>query len=253
MFPTLDTHAHINPSRRPEELSASGAVLAMTITLDEAETALGRSDPLIAWGVGTHPRYPRCQESFDPARFRALAARTAIVGEVGLDAGGRVPMEKQLETFRQVLDFVAATPRLVSIHATQAMGLVLRELERCPISIPILHWWTGNVAETCRAVELGCYFSIHSAVARHSKFRLHVPLERVLVESDHGYNDPPAAIPCRVEWAEHLVAQQYGLEAGELRRAVWQNFARIVHETNTRHLLPEELAARMDEASQTGP
>jgi TatD DNase family protein len=253
MLPTLDAHAHIDPSRRPDEIAASGAVLAMTIHLDEAKAALQRGDPCIAWGVGTHPRYPRCQEGFDPARFRALAERTAIVGEVGLDRGGRVPMEKQLGTLRQVLAFVAGTPRLVSIHAYQAMDLVLAELERCPAKVPILHWWTGNVAETRRAVELGCYFSIHSAVARHSKFRLHVPLERVLVESDHGYNDPPAAIPCRVEWAEHLVAQQYKLEVGELRRTVWQNFARIVHETNTRHLLPEELAARMDEASRTGP
>jgi TatD DNase family protein len=242
MLPTLDAHAHLAPTRRPADLSASGAVLAMTITLDEAEAAFGRHDPLIAWGVGTHPRYPRCQQGFDPVRFRALAERTAIVGEVGLDSGGRVPMEKQLETFRQVLAFVAGAPRLVSIHAYEAMSLVLDELERCPVRVPVIHWWTGNVAETRRAVELGCYFSIHSAVARHSKFRLHVPLERVLVESDHGYNDPPAAIPCRVEWAEHLVAQQYGLEVGELRRVVWQNFARIVRETNTGHLLPRGLA-----------
>jgi TatD DNase family protein len=239
MLPTLDAHAHLDPSRSPEESSASGAVLAMSLSLDEAERALGRSDPLIAWGVGCHPRFPRAQQGFDRARFRSLAGRMAIIGEVGLDTGSRVPLDTQLQTFQQVLEVTAALPRPVSIHSYQAAGLVLRELERYPVAIPILHWWTGNVAETKKAVDLGCYFSIHSAVARHSKFRIHVPLERVLVESDHGYNDPPAAIPCRIEWVEYLVAQQYKLEITDLRRVVWENLARIFHATNTTHLLPE--------------
>jgi TatD DNase family protein len=242
MLPTLDAHAHLDPSRKPDELSASGAVLAMSIALDEAERALERADPLIIWGAGCHPRFPRSQSGFNAQRFRALAERTVIIGEVGLDTGSRIPLETQLMTFRQVLQIAAELPRLVSIHSYQAAGLVLQELEHCPVSIPILHWWTGDVAETKRAVELGCYFSIHSQVARHSKFRNHVPLERVLVESDHGYNDPPPAIPCRIEWVEYLVAQQYKLEVEDLRKVVWNNLARLVRETNTINLLPKPFA-----------
>jgi TatD DNase family protein len=239
---TLDAHAHIDPSRRPEELSDSGALLGMSLSLDEAERALERSDPFIAWGVGCHPRFPRAQARFDVTRFRSMAGQTAIVGEVGLDAGSRVPLEMQLRTFRQVLEIVSEMPHLVSIHSYRATSLVLQELERCPVSVPVLHGWFGNVPETIRAVELGCYFSIHSQVARHSKFRNHVPPERVLIESDHGENDPPAAIPCRVEWVEYLVAQQYGLDVKNLRQLVWNNFAHIVQRTNTIRLLPEPLS-----------
>jgi TatD DNase family protein len=61
------------------------------------------------------------------------------------------------------------------------------ELRRKPIIAPILHWWTGTAAETLQAVELGCYFSVHSAVAWRSLFRTQVPLERLLVETDHGW------------------------------------------------------------------
>ncbi|MBN2387314.1 MAG: hypothetical protein JXB85_09855 [Anaerolineales bacterium] len=61
-----------------------------------------------------------------------------------------------------------------------------------------------------------------------SKFGLHAPLERARLESDPGTKDPPAVIPCRVERAEHLVAQQSRPEAGKLRRVVWQNLARRV-------------------------
>lgn len=245
VLPTLDAHAHIDPCRASDELTETGAVLAMTFSLDGGEAATQRIEPHIAWGVGCHPRFLKAEESFDAGKLRALAEKTAIVGEIGLDAGSRVPIQTQLRTFRQILDVVASLPRIVSIHSYRATGLVLRELRRQPISIPILHWWTGSAAETSEAVELGCYFSIHSAVARQSKFRTRVPPERVLIESDHGYGDPPAAIPLRVGWGEYLVAQQYGLDVKALRRLVWQNFAKIVQKTGTTALLPELFASRL--------
>jgi Tat protein secretion system quality control protein TatD with DNase activity len=103
------------------------------------------------------------------------------------------------------------------------------------------------VDETRQAVRLGCYFSVHSAVARHSKFRTTVPRERILVESDHGWSDPPAAIPCRIEWVEHLLSQQLHCSREEVRQLAWQNLAAILQETGTRHLLPEALAAMLEE------
>ena len=243
MYPTLDAHAHLDPSRSLDELCSSGAVLSMCLSLEKSEIALERHDRQIAWGIGCHPRFPASQADFDFKRFCSLASHTAVIGEVGLDTGSRVPMDTQIKIFRQVLEFVAGTPRLVSIHSFRAADLVLKELERTPIAVPVLHWWTGNVAETRRAVAIGCYFSIHSAVARHSKFRLHVPPERILLESDHGFYDPPAAIPCRIEWVEHLVGQQYGSDAKEIRRLCWSNLGRIVQQTHTGSLFPEKLSA----------
>jgi hypothetical protein len=35
-LPPLDAHAHLDPEQTSEELAASGAVLAMTLSLDEA-------------------------------------------------------------------------------------------------------------------------------------------------------------------------------------------------------------------------
>lgn len=242
-LPSLDAHAHIDPARTADELAESGAVLAMTLSLDEAALVLGRRDAPIAWGVGCHPRRLKSQESFNAERFGAMVEQTGIVGEVGLDTGSRVPLETQLRTFRQALAVVAAFPRLVSIHSYRATEMVIRELRRRPIAVPVLHWWKGSVQETREAVALGCYFSIHSAVARHTKFRTAVPLDRVLIESDLGYRDPPAAIPYRIGLVEHLVAQQFGLAVKDLRRLVWLNFARITSQTDTRHLLPEPLAA----------
>lgn len=47
-LPPLDAHAHFDPARTPDELADSGAVLAMTLSLDEAAQAIGRGEPTIA-------------------------------------------------------------------------------------------------------------------------------------------------------------------------------------------------------------
>jgi len=250
-LPSLDAHAHLHLARSSEELAGCGTVLAMTLSLDEAAQAVGRCDPYIVWGVGCHPRKLRSQEAFDASRFQQLAEQAAIVGEIGLDCGSRVPLETQLANFRQALEVLVSLPRLVSIHSYQATGLVIEELRRRPVAAPVLHWWTGTVEETRQAVALGCYFSIHSAVARHSRFRSHVPPERLLIESDHGYDDPPAAIPCRVEWVEYLVAQQYRLDVKDVRRLAWQNFATILQQTGTLPLLPQPLSDTLNRVIST--
>jgi TatD DNase family protein len=246
-LPPLDAHGHIRANRSSEELASVGAVFAMTESLDEAASVVGRWEPYVVWGVGCHPRLKRPQESFDVARMGGLAERTAIVGEIGLDAKSRVPLEVQIRTFRQALDVAAQLSRPVSIHSYCATGLVMEELRRRPVPAPILHWWTGSAEETREAVRLGCYFSIHSSVARHSKFRLLVPRDRVLIESDQGNVIPPGAIPCQVRWVEYLVARQFGLDAGDVRRLVWRNLAAIIRKTGTRDLLPGPLMAILEE------
>jgi TatD DNase family protein len=235
---TLDAHAHIDPRRSSTELAEVGVVLAMSLSLDEADQTLRRMEAEIAWGVGCHPHKLAAQRAFDPEKFATLAERSAIIGEVGLDSAYKVPLELQLSTFRFVLGFAAQNPRIVSIHSFRTTGLVLEELRRTPIIAPILHWWTGNAAETRQAVELGCHFSVHSAVARRSIFRTQVPPERLLVESDHGWADPPGAIPHRVAWVEYLLAASLGMEVMEVRQLVWRNFGELVRLTGTLDLLP---------------
>jgi len=250
-FPSLDAHAHLDSAHAAGVLADSGFVLAMTLSLEEAAVAVGRRESRIVWGVGCHPRKLKAQKAFDAERFRDLAERTPVVGEIGLDTGSHyshAPLETQLQIFRKELEILADLPRIVSIHSCRANTQVIEELRQQAIVAPILHWWTGTVAETREAVALGCYFSVHSAVARHSKFRTVVPRDRILVESDHGFYDPPAAIPCRIEWAEHLVAQQLGLGRKDVRRLAWQNLSTIVEKTNTHELLPELFLASMTEA-----
>jgi TatD DNase family protein len=239
----LDAHAHFDPSRTSQELEEAGVVLAMSLSLDEADKVLQRKEPLIAWGVGCHPRKLTAQSTFDPDRFAELAKRSPIIGEVGLDVAYHVPLERQLSTLRTALSFSAKSGRILSLHSFQSTAIMLEELRRTRIPAPILHWWTGTSAETRQAVDLGCYFSVHSAVARRSIFRTQVPLERLLVESDHGWADPPGAIPHRLIWVEYLLSASLGIDVHEVRQLVWQNFSQVVRLTGTRELLPPDMAS----------
>jgi TatD DNase family protein len=240
---SLDAHAHFDPALSSAELTEAGVVLAMTLSLDEAAKVIERQEPHIAWGVGCHPRKLAAQQAFDTDRFTELAAKSAVIGEVGLDSAYQVPIVQQLTTLRSVLSYVARNPRIISLHSYQSTALLLDELHHTPVAAPILHWWTGTASETRQAVELGCYFSVHSAVARRSNFRTQVPLERLLVESDHGWADPPGAIPHRVIWVEYLLSALLGMHVREVRELVWQNFHQIVSLTGTQRLLPRGFTA----------
>jgi hypothetical protein len=64
-LPTLDAHGHLSSEHSSEELTSSGTVLAMTLSLDEAENVVDRQVPNITWGVGVYPRKPKAQDKFN--------------------------------------------------------------------------------------------------------------------------------------------------------------------------------------------
>lgn len=231
-LPPVDAHAHINVGIAPQELAALEAVVfAVTRSLDEAQAALRRSDPLTLWGVGCHPALPEAVTAFDEQRFAATLRRAAFVGEVGLDRRSRVPMERQREVLGRILDLVAETPRAVSLHATGATGAVLDMLEEHPIRFPTLHWWRGSVSETKRAVELGALFSLNGHEAKSPKVIRLIPLDRVLTETDFPFSqryDPDADRPAAVATIETALAEQHHLTVSELRQRIWTTLAPLV-------------------------
>jgi TatD DNase family protein len=200
----------------------------MTVSLEEASHIISRNDQTILWGIGCHPGEVDAQQRFDEHTFQDLIAHTLIVGEIGLDKKSPVPFDDQLKTFRTILSIVADNPRLVSIHSNHATAEVLEELDKRPISTAVLHWWSASNSRTKAAVQLGCYFSVNPAIAEHSRFSKYVPIDHILLETDHGYDDSPAEIPTKIESTERMVAAKYLVDSASLRSTVWSNFKNIV-------------------------
>jgi TatD DNase family protein len=187
-LPAVDLHAHVDPTITPRGLLNLRAVIfAASRSLTESRLALDRQhlDLLAIWGVGVHPGVETALDGYDPDEFRRLIARTAYVGEIGLDAKVPSRLAKQNEVLAALLTQLQAKPRLTSIHSYGATNEVVEHLEHTPITGAILHWWLGDRATTKHAVELGAYFSINTATLRRSDAIDIIPMDRLLVETDH--------------------------------------------------------------------
>lgn len=241
-LPPLDLHAHISPEASARELEGLGAVVwAATRSQAEYERVAARRDLVTVWGVGCHPGLESAQRDFEPARFASLIEGTALVSEIGLDAGSKVPMDTQRQTFTGILELLVETPRVTSVHSAGATSGVLDCLERIAGPGVVLHWWLGDKAETERAVALGCYFSINHAMTVRSSALSVVPIERLLVETDHPDGDRRSARPRQpgaVHDVEEWLARMHGLTAAALRQQVWRNLSNLVGEAGVRHRLP---------------
>lgn len=241
----IDLHAHIEADIAPTDLVDLGAVVfAATRSLDEAARVLGRSDPLTIWGVGCHPGLVGAQKAFDAQRFSSLIARTAYVGEVGLDGKSRVPMEAQRATLSAVLKELQESPRIISIHSFAATEAVLTCLSEQPVSGAVLHWWLGNAEQTRRVIDLGCYFSVNLAMVRQADLLTRIPLDRVLPETDHPFGDRSGGRgrrPGRVDDVEQALARLHQLTPEEIRQITWRNLGQLTQQTRCGMLLPRQV------------
>jgi len=116
---------------------------------------------------------------------------TDFIGEVGLD--GSVQHRRTTALQESILKDVLTESercggRILSIHSRNAASRVLDLVEHhCEESIPVLHWFSGTVQETRRAVSMGCWFSVGPGMIRGAKGRRilrELPKDKVLPETD---------------------------------------------------------------------
>lgn len=253
-LPPLDLHAHVNPATPGDDLRGLGAVVfAAARSLSESGKALQRQDDLIVWGVGSHPGVPGSHASFRADKFRSLIERTAFVSEFGLDGGVNVPLDRQMQTLREALNVLMDSPRIASLHSYRATDQLVDMLRTQPVTGVVLHWWLGSVAATKRAIELGCYFSINAAMFQRPSVLRHIPLDRLLAETDHPYGDrtgPGPHQPGNVLPVEYAIAKLHGLKPEDIRRIMWRNLNRLIRDTGCGHLLNRRIRSYLIVANE---
>lgn len=200
MSPQLvDFHCHLDlfPDHAAEvERCEKEGIFTLTVTT--TPKAWGRNRELthrtrhVRAALGLHPQLVE-ERAHEIALWEELLPQTRYVGEVGLDAGPRFykSFEKQKEVFSRVLSVCArAGGKVLTVHSVRATKVVLDMIEaHLPSSRGrvVLHWFTGTAAEARRAVDLGCYFSINSAMLEDEKRSVIVkgmPRDRLLTETD---------------------------------------------------------------------
>lgn len=241
-LPPLDLHAHIDPNTSATDLERLGAVVfAATRTLDEFKSVRGRNDQVTIWGVGCHPGLVEAQDAYDPSKFTELVSSSSFVSEVGLDSRSRVPMPQQDAVFRSILKQLRKTPRILSIHSSGATQRTLEALESVHVKGAVLHWWRGTQAQTQRALDLGCRFSVNVANIKTANDLAMIPLDRLLIETDHPSGNRSSLSPRRpgaIANVEASLATLHGTTAEEIRHKMWVNFSGLVDEVGVDSLLP---------------
>lgn len=252
-LPSLDVHAHVATDIGATDLEKLGAVvLIATRSVEEFQLVAARNDLVSVWGVGCHPSLVKVQKSFDSEAFHRALAKTPFVSEVGLDGDSRVAIDLQQRTFRTITRLLATSPRIVSIHSFKAADLVLDILDEFP-GAPgrVLHWWLGTPEQTARAINMGLTFSVNFSMIRSTEIWKQVPLDRLLVETDHPHGDrfsPRPRQPGLVLAVESALARQHGISAEQLRQQTWTNFRRLVDQTNTHRWFPVAVQRMLEAA-----
>lgn len=193
----IDFHCHLDLYPNARRLAAQVAsrnrfTLAVT-TSPRAWQATSRvfaGYDSIKVALGLHPEIA-AQKATERELLVSCACQAEFIGEVGLD--GSVQHRHTRQQQEAILEAVLSESercggKILSVHSRNAATTVLDYVERhCRVSVPVLHWFSGTIEETRRAVALGCWFSVGPGMLRGAKGRRileELPIARVLPETD---------------------------------------------------------------------
>jgi TatD DNase family protein len=212
---------------------------------------MAATDRAILPGYGLHPwRHQQRSDAWLDRLTEYLQDDKAGVGEIGLDRWKQdLPYEGQEEVFLAQWNLARQLNRPASVHCLKAWGRLL-ELVRAhpaPECGFLLHSYGGPVEMVEAFVGLGAYFSfpgyyMHPGKSKQQETFRHVPLDRLLVETDapdqrlpdeaNGFplvdaDGHPINHPANLATVYAYAAQLRGLPLADFAASIGQNFRRL--------------------------
>lgn len=218
----IDFHCHLdlypNARRLAAQVASRNRFTLVVTTSPRAWQATSRvfaGYDSIKVALGLHPGIA-AQKAAERELLISYVCQAEFIGEVGLD--GSLQHRHTREQQEAILEAVLSESercggKILSVHSRNAAGPVLDYVERlCRASVPVLHWFSGTIEETRRAVAMGCWFSVGPAMLRGAKGRRileELPIARVLPETDGPFtmNGSSPYMPWEATTiAEHIAA-----------------------------------------------
>lgn len=204
-------------------------IIGSCLESSEAALTLCETQADLFATVGVHPHH---SQSFTPSHQEALIAlaqhpKVVALGEMGLDFFRDFsPRSQQEAAFEAQLELAADTlKKPVYLHEREAFERfhpMLKEA-RDHLTGALVHCFTGSKEALYAYLDLDCYISISGWVCDERRGKPlqalipHIPLERLLVETDAPYliprNLPTVPTvkhrnePCFLPWVAKQVAQ----------------------------------------------
>jgi TatD DNase family protein len=248
----VDSHCHINFPELANNIDAVqqsmleygvGHALCISVTLAEFPQvlALAEAHQNIFASVGVHPDYEN-EPHFTVEDLVKLANHRKVIaiGETGLDYFRLTgDLEWQRERFRTHIRAAIQADKPLVIHTRSAAEDTLRIMreENAPAIGGVMHCFTESLDVALQAIELGFYISFSGIVTFKNAVALkevakHVPLTRILVETDSPYLAPipyrgKTNQPAYVKFVAEEVARLRSVSLEELSEATTHNFFQL--------------------------
>lgn len=194
--------------------------------------------------VGVHPHDAKLFDDAAEQRLLSLVQKSERViawGEIGLDYHyDHSPPEVQREIFTRQLRLARAQDLPVVIHSREADDdtiAILREELTEYARAGVLHCFGGSLAMAQAAIELGFFISFAGNLTFKKAEDLrdvarHLPLDRLLIETDCPYLTPipfrgKRNEPARVVETARCLGALHNKELEEIGRITSENFTRL--------------------------
>ena len=249
----VDTHAHIDGAEfdadRDEVVARARAagvskVLVPAIDLASVGSVLRTCDryPGFAYPMaGLHPEEVRADFRAVLATMRSrIDGRFVAIGEVGIDYYWSREFEKeQLEAFEEQVRWAVELRKPLMIHCRKGQNEMVAVLRRYRGELPggVFHCFTGNEREAEELLAFDNFALGIGGVLTFKKSHLpevlpHIPLQRIVLETDSPYMAP---VPMRgkrnesafVSYVLARVADCYGVSQETVAEATNATVERI--------------------------
>jgi len=248
----VDSHCHLNFPDLAQDLPDILARMATNQVTHALVVSVNMPDwpglielvdahPHLWASVGVHPDY---QDTPDPEseELVRLAAHPKVVaiGETGLDYYRlQEPLDWQRARFRRHIHAARDTGLPLIIHTRQSAEdtvRILREENAQEIG-GVMHCFTESWQVAQAAIDLNFYISLSGIVTFKNAHTVHevaqhVPLERLLIETDSPYLAPvpyrgQRNDPSKVVHVAEKIAEIKGVPVAKVAQASTENFFRL--------------------------
>lgn len=250
----VDSHCHLDFPDFADEIDsvverarASGVGLMLTInthvTRFERVLALAERFPEVYCTIGIHPHEVGTEPEADVEKLVEASNHPKVVGfgETGLDYFyDKSPRDRQRESFRAHIEAARRTGLPVVIHTRDAdedTATILAEEMGKGGFTGLLHCFSSGAELAEKAMELGLFISISGIVTFKKAEALqqvvkHLPLDRLLVETDCPYLAPipfrgKRNEPAYVAHTAAKIAELKGISAEDIAQATTANFLNL--------------------------
>jgi TatD DNase family protein len=248
----VDSHCHLNFPELLANLPAIkqamqdnqvGHALCISVTLPDFPQvlALAEENENFYASVGVHPDYEDIQEpTIDELIKLANHPKVIAIGETGLDYFRLTgDLEWQRTRFRTHIRAAIATGKPLVIHTRNSPEDTLRIMreENAQQVGGVMHCFTESLDVALEAIALGFYISFSGIITFKNAHTIkevakHVPLDRILVETDSPYLAPTpyrgkTNQPSYVKHVGEEVANLRGISFDELAAATTESFFRL--------------------------